>query len=579
MLSACPTRIPPPTATLWRRPQSRSIWFRMAVPTEHQDHAGKKIIQCSLGTDNRREASILAGKMRADLFEQWRGRAVPSERDLEEAATIVGYDWELEGMDKGRRAMRGMSLAMWAAHTRFEQSRLAEQAQRAATGDSAAVATLADDIVDALRWALPKDSEGYSKLCELLNDASLAARKVSRRRHAGEVDADTDSKLVQRVRQRENETAPGGQTIIELFDRYAAQRLREGKPPDSVQQERIVVEQFADFAGNERRLGSITRDDVRDWRDAMAAMPRNYRNANAYKGLNMRAAAAKAIALGAQTLSPVTQNKNMSAVSPFFGWAVRNGYAEGNPCDGLFLALDKTANVRDPFTVGQLNEMLQSPLFTGFLKDEFEHKSGNVHANDWRRWIPLVAMFTGARIGEIAQLRLEDLEEQHGRWFIHIRDDAKTGQRTKSGKSRMVPVHSALRGMGFLRFHADQLARSATSANRQLFPELEVNARDHIGAQPSRFWRVYLSRIGVKNGGDGLGAHAFRHTMADELRAAGFLDDQFGPLILGHHKGSVTGKYGRLPRGTADMLCAMIDKVEFKGVDYRHLMTAQPDCA
>ncbi|RYF31591.1 MAG: hypothetical protein EOO38_31510 [Cytophagaceae bacterium] len=64
-----------------------------------------------------------------------------------------------------------------------------------------------------------------------------------------------------------------------------------------------------------------------------------------------------------------------------------------------------------------------------------------------------------------------------------------------------------------------------------------------------------------------------KDTQHDELRAAGFLDDQFGPLILGHHKANVTAGYGRMPQGTADMLCAMIDGVRFTGVDFASITT------
>lgn len=101
-----------------------------------------------------------------------------------------------------------------------------------------------------------------------------------------------------------------------------------------------------------------------------------------------------------------------------------------------------------------------------------------------------------------------------------------------------------------------------------LFEGIVTNKRGHIGAAPSRFWRQYLTKIGLKQDGDGKGSHSFRHTLTDELRAAGFMDNQFGPLILGHNNASVTAGYGRMPQGTADMLCSMIDGVKFAGVDF-----------
>jgi integrase len=98
-----------------------------------------------------------------------------------------------------------------------------------------------------------------------------------------------------------------------------------------------------------------------------------------------------------------------------------------------------------------------------------------------------------------------------------------------------------------------------------LFPELQRNERGHIGGGPSRFWRDYLSRVGLKKGGDGLGAHSFRHTMADQLRLAGYLDDEI-EVALGHNQKSVTSGYGRLKQGTVERLSRMFEAVKFDGV-------------
>ncbi|OYY65554.1 hypothetical protein [Sphingomonas sp. 28-62-11] len=240
-------------------------------------------------------------------------------------------------------------------------------------------------------------------------------------RLAGAVDASTDNKLMQRVQQREREATPAGESILEIFERHASEQLGAGKRPDTVNGTRIVIEMFTGYVGNDRRLAAIGRDEIRDWRDAMAALPRNYRNSNEYKNLDMWAAVAKAAALKAGRIDPQTENSKISALSSIFNWAVSNGYADTNACNGLFVGVCKTG------------------------------------------------------------------------------------------------------------------------------------------------------KIDVKVESDGLGSHAFRHTMADELRVTGFLDDQFGPLILGHHKGGVTGDYSRLAQRTAAMQCEMIDDVKFVGVNFDHL--------
>ncbi|MBX4390265.1 hypothetical protein K4H03_29725, partial [Mycobacterium tuberculosis] len=77
------------------------------------------------------------------------------------------------------------------------------------------------------------------------------------------------------------------------------------------------------------------------------------------------------------------------------------------------------------------------PLFTGFQENGKEHKLGDCLADDWRKWIQLIALFTGARIGEVAQLRLSDIRCDHDIWYFLIAHDEQAGLTTKSGVSRI----------------------------------------------------------------------------------------------------------------------------------------------
>ena len=71
-----------------------------------------------------------------------------------------------------------------------------------------------------------------------------------------------------------------------------------------------------------------------------------------------------------------------------------------------------------------------------------EHKSA-------RRWVPWLCGYTGARVGEIAQLRKQDVLEKDGVWLIWITPEAGT---VKDGNSRYVPIHPHLVQQGFVDF-------------------------------------------------------------------------------------------------------------------------------
>lgn len=549
------------------------------VPLVARAKLGKAEFTKTLGVTDRREAEALSYPILADWQAQVRAAlsldAATSVADDARLATRMDIAAYLAGryevMNRVNGGFARVAIVEEGSTVANELAKLSQardelqQMQFVGNVDSYLAfpqAELADQGI-----IIPDDHKVRREYAKMSVQTLIDSIKCVEAELEGRADVFAPSKFI--VTAKADASSPASaETVMIMFERYAAQRtMQRNKRADSIEQDRIVVQRFANFVGSKKAIAMIAKRDVREWRDTLAVLPRNYTNTNAYKGMTMKEAAAKAVDLGAKPISAVTQNKYMSTVSPLFKWAVQNGYIDVNPCDGLFLNVDKRANPRPTFSTDELNIILRSPLFNGFLNDGAEHKPGECVAGDWRRWVPLLCLFTGSRIGEISQLRLRDIRHEHGRWFLDIRDDSATGQRTKSGNSRIVPVHRHLEAAGFIAFYEDQL-KAAGGSDRVLFGGIVTNKRGHTGAGPSRFWRRYLGKIGLKQEGDGKGSHSFRHTMADELRAAGFMDNQFGPLILGHNNASVTAGYGRMPQGTADILCAMIDGVKFAGVDF-----------
>jgi integrase len=174
-------------------------------------------------------------------------------------------------------------------------------------------------------------------------------------------------------------------------------------------------------------------------------------------------------------------------------------------------------------------------------------------------------LFTGARIGEIAQLWTDDLQYEGDIPFITIRHDQSRQQTTKSGQRRVMPLHPKLVQLGFVAFLEQQKARYSGDGNLRLFPDVVPNQRGSVGAAPSRFWRDYLRRISIKATADGYGSHSFRHALADKLRLSGYLDEEI-KVVLGHSQKSVTSGYGKVRQGTVARVNKMILEVDFEEV-------------
>src|SRR6476620_1146066 len=64
-----------------------------------------------------------------------------------------------------------------------------------------------------------------------------------------------------------------------------------------------------------------------------------------------------------------------------------------------------------------------------------------------RRGVPWLCAYSGARSGEITQLRGSDIEDRNGLYVRTITPDAGT---TKSGKTRTVPLHEHIVAQGFI---------------------------------------------------------------------------------------------------------------------------------
>jgi integrase len=214
-----------------------------------------------------------------------------------------------------------------------------------------------------------------------------------------------------------------------------------------------------------------------------------------------------------------------------------------------------------------------SPLFAGAQSDtewRYISRSGNVLIRDHRFWVPLIMLFSGARPGEIGQLAVSDVRQEHGHWIMHITTEGEAHAEGKSvktaGSMRVIPIHPELVRLGFMKYHAAQVE----SAGKQLFPGAKRNDRGQMMADFSREFGKYLTRIGLKKG-RGLSLYSFRHGAADALRRAGYLDSQFG-FILGHTERSMTGRYGIMPQGMLEQRIELVNAIAYPDLVFDHLV-------
>lgn len=122
-------------------------------------------------------------------------------------------------------------------------------------------------------------------------------------------------------------------------------------------------------------------------------------------------------------------------------------------------------------------------------------------------WIPLIGLYTGARLNEICQLYVDDIRKENGIFYFNITRD-RPDQFTKNTQSiRKVPIHSKLIELGFLDF----VKAVKKSKKNRIFYNLTFQKKNHYAGSTSTAYGRYLDKIGITDRSKVF--HSFRHNI------------------------------------------------------------------
>ena len=149
------------------------------------------------------------------------------------------------------------------------------------------------------------------------------------------------------------------------------------------------------------------------------------------------------------------------------------------------------------------------------------------------RWVPWICAYTGARVSEICQLRVQDVIKRDGTWIIRITGEA--GSKKNENSERLVPVHEALLREGFIDF-----INKAPSG--PLFVDLKPDRFGNRGGSGPKIigaWRRKLGITDVRVGPN----HSWRHRFKTLCRQHGVSLD-VADALTGHGRKSEGDRYG-----------------------------------
>lgn len=586
-----------------------TYYARLDVPLDLVAHYGTTTRKKSLRTKDENEAK----KRLWPVIEGWQAEfdEVRSRRELtlddKAAAVWQHYEATLEGYDRKQRAMptqedqdaellrlyRRIDLGeitsanffgMINAYTDFElmlsartddanlrSRRLAALKRTLASGDTKLIVPAVQDFVTKHRLLVDVGSDEYRELCSLMTRAEIEGLQRTLERDAGDFTGSPKDPIVKPASGVAREAAAPGETIMELFEIYARENPNQIKS-DTLAQARRDVSLFVDYVGTTFPVHRIDKKAVREWKALLLQYPVKATETKAFGGMKIAQIVKHNEIVKKPTISAPTVNRHLSGFSAFCTWLTNHGYLTANPAADMFLKKSKEKTTK-PFTVGEMNNLFNSPFFTGCQNDDaprFWSKPGNVLIRDHRFWVPLIMLFSGARPAEIAQLGIDDVRRDRGHWIMHITTEGEGDKSVKTaGSMRVVPIHPELAKLGLLKYHAERKKQG----EKRLFPLAERNERGQMIAGFSRDFPRYLIKIGLKSG-RGLSLYSFRHGAADALRRAGHLDEQFG-FILGHTSGTMTQRYGTLPQGMLEQRVELVNSISYPGLMLDHLTVAE----
>jgi len=395
----------------------------------------------------------------------------------------------------------------------------------------------------------PEDNEGRERLLWALNDAALRMSAKAQRQlvgHPVDIPARPDRPAFAKGPAR---------TVSALLDAYRAEKW-EGWSQSSRAAIEPVFRVLREALGD-RPVATVSRDDARDVLGTVRKLPANLGKLGELKGLSVSSAIEKAQDLGLPAIGPGTINRGyMVHISAIFNFAVREQWVPSNPFVGLGVP-DPVAkeDKRNPFTTEQLGEL--------FSKSPWDIPASHDMDKPGAYWLPLIALFMGARRAEIAGLRLLDVEEIDGTPAIRIRP--YQGRSVKNdGSRRDLPIHPALIRLGLLEFIAHR--REVAKPEDPLFPDGKPNVNGKWGAKLGEWFSQHLKERNITGK---VTFHSFRHNWEDRLRAGGLHGTSLGKALGGRKVGGSEGAYGQ--GFTIGDLQAGMEKVSYPGLDLSHL--------
>ena len=570
-----------------KRPPHDVFYFRRRVPSDLVGVVGKKTITFSLKTKDpliakRRMAEELV-RFDDDMARRREERTRPFDNLTVTKAKAIAGLWlqdTLEADAAHRLETDGVDLIDLQADVTAHEAAL-EQIERinalpTRRRQAAMLACVADDVahVEKLQGLrLEVGSVSHVRLAEEILSARSKVESVREARQRGNFDV--ARKLASGfaegfpdmphgqagARQLAHVGHLGGTVNAPPLTEVVTAYLAEKNLPIGTQMEtNKTVRRFVEVHGDVP-ASAVNKAMVREWRALVEQLPK--RQTARRKKMTITELVADCASLTpAERLTFTSVNKDVSTLGTVLRFASDKWEfpdAWRCPTEGMKIKRPRELRKqnRKSFTDADIRAIFGMPIYT-------QGKRPIGGAGEASKWMPILAAYTGARVGEIGQLCVKDIFQERGVWCVDLNEDDTKGKKT-AGSIRRVALHSDLTGdLGFLKY-VEQ--RRKANDDPWLFNALKPDTKKTRTGSWGKFFGRIL-REDVAKGGCGIEDrlktfHSFRHAFKTKAREAGVPEDVHEDMT-GHARAGVGAAYGN--RTPVNVQSGWLEKMDFSAV-------------
>lgn len=351
---------------------------------------------------------------------------------------------------------------------------------------------------------------------------------------------------------------PPAQDLIEDFlrDRKDSQGIKE----NTATEYRNAITDLA-FILADTPANKVKYEQVTTLIETMKQLPRHRNKKAAYKERTVEELLKMDIP-DADLTSLSNVNQKPTRFTTYFSWLEQRELISRNPFIGRSIKSEPEKRVT--FSIEDLNIIFKSALYS----DSPYAKRKTTSASYW--WLPLLALYTGARISELVQMRTSDIDEVKGILYAKVRGDESYDQRLKTQAAwRDFPIHPTLLHLGFREY----LSELRASGIDRVLPDFCLKGRTP-GQKAGKWWGEIYRKTHLPEHlrTRSTPFHSFRHTYITEAKNEARITIEYIQQMVGHDRSQMGATKGYDHGMSIPALFKEIEKIQFDGLELSHLI-------